>query len=474
MWRNEGRHGWRLAAIGGLGLVGLPCVQHIAASAVDLLHALGWWQLGLTLVAVGLIWLAFAAPVEQSQRARRMELGALLAVAVAWRAVAFVAPPHLSLDAYRYLWDAHLLIHGVSPYTHVPVDPSIATLRDAVVWPILTFRTVPTLYPPGAQGLFVLAGLIAPLNIWALKAAILACDLGALGLTMLLVWRAGLDLRRAMIYGLSPIPVIEFAGNGHVDALAIVTTLGAVVLATGPRLRGYRFLAGVLLGLATLTKLYPLLFAIVLLRRRDWGFLAGLVGTVALGYLVMLPIGIGGGGFLGTYFQQRFVDEGLLQHYLGLGLGDGLHFSRGLLSLAEFALIAAGGGLVAWWRLRHGLGVATGILAISAIWILLSPHIFPWYVALLLPPLALQLHLPGEVAFPGAARASAAWGFWLFTLLIPFTYVLFAEHSGYNANWFELWFYLPALISLAPRLWAHIHQPAFTKGSAHAHLDLAD
>src|SRR5215831_15517768 len=83
----------------------------------------------------------------------------------------------------------------------------------------------PTIYPPGAQAFFLFVYLVAPLNILAVKLAVEVCDALAAVLTIVLLRRRGLDLRRVLVYWWSPIPVVEFAFNAHVDAVAIVWTL---------------------------------------------------------------------------------------------------------------------------------------------------------------------------------------------------------------------------------------------------------
>lgn len=468
----------RVGAIVLLGMIGLPLYFWLVAPNLDHDHALGWLLAGLTAIYGASVALVWRAPVAQEPGARRAELIALLAVALAWRLVAFASTPHFSFDAYRYTWDAHLLLHGISPYTHTPIDPALAGLRDAVVWPILSWRTVPTLYPPGAQALFVLVGIVAPLNIWALKTAILICDLLAMGLTFLLARRMSIDPRRAILYWWSPIPILEFAANAHVDALVIVWILLALWLAQGSAMRGQRALAGAALGMATLTKLYPLLFVFALGKQRDRAFFVTLGGVVALGYLVFLPLGIGSGGFLGTYFSQRFVDQGILEYYLGLWLIDGAHLPSGALNLMEGILILAGCVAIALW-LRRGndaqdYRTPMGLLAISIIWIVLSPHVFPWYVAALLPLFVLLPWGRADVAGASAAPQfwpAITWGVWSFTLLMPFSYVIFSPGLHLPPALFQGIFLVPiaiGLIILAVE-WRKVARHQIVRAQAHTH-----
>lgn len=372
-----------------------------------------------------------------------VELSVILLIGLALRAVVFGSPPLLSPDAWRYAWDPHLIVHGFSPYTHTPLDPALTALRDHAIWPNIRFRNAPTIYPPAAQGMFLLAYVVAPLNIFGVKGAIELCDALACLLTLVILRQRGLDLRRVILYWWAPIPVLEFALNAHVDAEAILWTLAAL-LVSAAQWRGARVATGALLGLAALTKLYPLLFAIALIRRRDYGLLAGLLSVLALGYAPFVALGLGSGGFLGEYLSQRYVDQGLLLNWLDAGVTPFTHAAAALVA-ADLLALALACGLIALYRWRIGLDAVTGLLALSIAWILLSPHIFPWYVGALLPLIALA-------GVSSRALTPPARACWLFALAVPYTYILFAP-GGPNGL-FAWLFIASAALGLAPLLGA--------------------
>jgi hypothetical protein len=409
----------------------------------------------LTITYAAACWLVVSSAPQQGTRARWLELGLILLAGMVFRALFLATPPGLSHDAYRYAWDPYLLAHGISPYLHAPDDPSLAHLRDTAIFPHLNWITAPTIYPPGAQAFFLLVSLIAPLNILAVKLAVEVCDALAALLSIVLLRRRGLDLRRVLVYWWSPIPVVEFAFNAHVDAVAIVWTL-AVLVVVEQRWRGARAAGGALLGLAALTKLFPALFALAIVRKRDRAFIATLVVACILAYLLFLPSGLGSGGFLGSYFTQRFVDQGiLLQALSGInGLTGGS--TRALLLTQGLALGMLCAAVVWWrWRRRGALRPEVGLLALNASWITVAPHLLPWYVAILLPLVALDLRLPGRgaAAAPDGERGghvvtALAQALWLFTLAMPFTYVIFA--SGGNPRLFLLFFLVPAAAAALP------------------------
>ena len=128
-----------------------------------------------------------------------------------------------------------------------------------------------------------------------------------------------MDLRRVIVYWWNPIPILEFVYNAHLDVVTVLLVALALLVA-GQHWRGARTLIGVLLGLAALTKLYPLLFVFALARRRDWALFAGLalaaVALVLFGFsstplvaLVLLP-------FVGAGFSMYAAATGTLVQVL--------------------------------------------------------------------------------------------------------------------------------------------------------------
>jgi len=431
----------RWLALITLGLAGFLLYQRILAAG-EANVALGdpflWSGLGVTLVAVAGALLVLRTSEAGDRRARWIELGLILGIGLAFRLVFVSAPPAFSHDAYRYVWDAHLVAHGVSPYSHVVTDPALASLRDNAIWPNINWRDSPTIYPPGAQVFFLLVHAVAPLNIEAMKLAMALCDLGIGIVTLLLLRQQRIDLRRVVVYWWSPIPILEFVYNAHLDAVATLWVALALFVG-GQRWRGARALTGVLLGLATLTKLYPLLFIFALARRRDWALFTGLGATLVGNVAPFATLGLGSGGFLSTYFSQRYYDQGiLLRLYDTLGLSRKFQVALFVASLLAFC------GLTVWQRARRGLSPAAAILLLSVAWIALSPHLFPWYIAALLPFLALCLRLP--MCVDGAS--ASAFGLWLFALAMPFVYVIFAP--GHIPGLFVWFFLVPTAVALLP------------------------
>ncbi|MDQ6643857.1 MAG: hypothetical protein M3Y76_05355 [Chloroflexota bacterium] len=99
---------------------------------------------------------------------RWIELGIILVGALLFRIMLVPLPPNLSHDSWRYLWDARVTLHGYSPYVYPPWDKAFLSLRD-FIYDNSRFRDVPTIYPPGAQAVYLLSYLLAPATCFSSK-----------------------------------------------------------------------------------------------------------------------------------------------------------------------------------------------------------------------------------------------------------------------------------------------------------------
>src|SRR5437899_13094350 len=65
----------------------------------------------------------------------RVPLSVVMVVALLCRLALLVAPPTLSTDIYRYVWDARVASAGISPYARAPSAPELIALRDDRIYP---------------------------------------------------------------------------------------------------------------------------------------------------------------------------------------------------------------------------------------------------------------------------------------------------------------------------------------------------
>jgi alpha-1,6-mannosyltransferase len=82
----------------------------------------------------------------------RCTIWVVFGVAIALRALLLTAPPILSTDIYRYVWDGRVQTAGINPYRYIPADPALASLRDPIVYPQINRADYArTIYQPVAE-----------------------------------------------------------------------------------------------------------------------------------------------------------------------------------------------------------------------------------------------------------------------------------------------------------------------------------
>jgi len=341
------------------------------------------------LLAEILLWAAVgAAGALLLRRApRRAAVAVALGLGLAVRLAALAPTAPLSDDLYRYAWDGRVQAHAVDPYRYTPSDIALIGLRDTDwLWPtarclkkhctLINRPTVHTIYPPVAELWFL--GLhetrLTQLHDRGLELAGLALDLAVLAVLLALLRATGRDERLIAVWALSPLPVLESVSDAHVDALALLLSLGALVLAR----RGRPTAASAVLGVAALVKIYPALLLPAVLARSVRGVArqaGAFLAVVALGYLPHV-VAVGGAvvGYLPGYLKEEDYSTGT--RYL-LVEAFGLRGTPATLAVLLGLLVVV--GLVAWLRPDPFVG-ATWLL--GALLLLVTP-VQPWYAVVL-------------------------------------------------------------------------------------------
>lgn len=292
----------RLAALGLLLLAVTVGALAIHVPGADTVGSAARANVFVGVAALGLVIYLLAVRVVLRERLPRAALWTILGIAVLMRAALLPAPPFLSSDIYRYVWDGQVQAAGINPYRYIPADPALEALRDPAVYPLINRKDYAhTIYPPMAQMVFAAVGQVSR-KVTGMKLAMLGFE--ALGiLAMLAILRgAGLPSARILIYTWNPLALWSFACDGHVDAVA-VGLLGLALLA---RTRHRDGLAGALLGAATLVKVLPVAVAPAFVRGgRLWRPMLAGVAVIAVLYLPYLAAGPNLFGFAGGYGAEE-------------------------------------------------------------------------------------------------------------------------------------------------------------------------
>jgi alpha-1,6-mannosyltransferase len=324
---------------------------------------------------------------------------------VLFRLLLLPTPPVLSSDVFRYVWDGRVQAAGENPYLSTPA--SVATEREKQE-PLYQQQNRPfarTIYPPLAELAFRLVHRVAGDTVTAMKALMFLGDLCTLALLLRLLTALELPRSRILLYAWHPLAVVESAGSGHVDALAVPGILLAVLLWQRGRTMG----PGVALGTATLMKIFPIALLPAFFERRRWRILLWFSAAVGLVYL---PFFVQAGpGVLG-HLPRFLADPGEVFNpsIMGILLYAGRLFTEEPTPWVSW--IGRGALLVLLIRLGRGDGLQrtdllAGIWRVGALLTLLTSTLHPWYLLWLLPFLSLQPR-PAFVYLSGAVALSYA------------------------------------------------------------------
>jgi alpha-1,6-mannosyltransferase len=355
--------------------VGLADATHLAAFEISLCVAGALW-----LVAVSIV------------RGRRLPRGTIclvLGIATAMRVLTLLAPPILSSDVYRYVWDGRVQLSGLNPYRYVPAADELAFLRDDAVYPHINRADYAhTVYPPGAQMIFAAAAAVTP-GVFGMKLVMAGFDALAIVILITLLRMVGRDPAEVLIYAWLPLPVWEFAGNAHIDATVAGLLALAMLLAIGRRWAW----TGVVLAMATLTKLLPVVILPAFWRPWNWRLPLAFALTLVVLYVPYISIGDQVLGFLPSYFAEEGIVNGrgvflleLLRNVVVLPAWA----AHAYLALLMMVLAAMGLGLAFMTETppapdRRVVQQARQALILALVLLVaLSPH-YPWYLAWLAP-----------------------------------------------------------------------------------------
>jgi hypothetical protein len=269
-----------------------------------------------------------------------------------------------------------------------------------------------------------------------MKAGMLLFDLATIGILIRLLKTTGHAPERVILYAWSPLVVFEFAGSGHVDVLM----LPFLLLAVQARLARWPGVSGVLLGLATLTKLYPVVLFPALYTRQERRFPLSFGATLVLGYL---PYVFGAGtqvfGYLPGYFGPWEDFNGGLRYFLTIVLTPLTAAARSMATGFCIALLLG----VAYMVSRRPPGedwVQRAAYMIAAYLLLVPTTFHPWYVIWLLPSLCFTL----------------SWGWLYLSGAISLSYIAYTQEYPVVPPGIQLLEFLPLYcLLLAQVVWQH-------------------
>lgn len=323
-----------------------------------------------------------------------------LALAVVWRLALLGAPPLLSDDVNRYVWEGRIQNHGGNPYAwdDRPESPKWTPLRDDV-WRGINHKEYTAIYPPAWQ-LAARAVTAVHDSVFAMKAFLALCEVGAMALMAVLLGARELPLGRLILWAWNPLSLVEIAGSGHNEALGLLWLVAGLVALEAPLVG----LSSIAMTLGMLSKFLPGLVAIAWFRR--YRPLQALVPAALCLVCVWPYLGSTEGGLsmsLEKYSRYWRFNETIFA------------LVAACLPSHEAAVRACAAFLVlfAFWLGMRKTEPSPALLGVVVATILLSPNVLPWYALWLLPALVVG-PAPGALAFTGTvALAYSVYPSWL-------------------------------------------------------------
>jgi alpha-1,6-mannosyltransferase len=344
-------------------------------------------------------------------RTRRLALG----FPILFNVGLLFGKPYQSVDSLTYV--AHGFMgagYGINPYARAAAEVAYREETAELARRLASFGWLPVHGPSPYGALWTwVEVLTATLTggvggaLFLTKVLVVGASLGCAALIWAILGRMRPEdqLLGTLLYLWNPLVLVEFAGEGHNDALMILAVLASLffTVAARPALSVGAALLGVLV------KYLPVIFApaqaIYLWRtRRDTtGFLAVVLATSVFGLLLAAalyaPFWIGPDTF-GAVSQQGLpfaapTLNGVIYALLSLALPPGTASAATTQLLAVVFLTFV---LILWWRARDASGLLRACAWISVFYLLVvSAGTWPWYAAL---PLALMALTPRGVFLP--------------------------------------------------------------------------
>jgi len=309
------------------------------------------------------------------------------------------APPQLSDDMFRYMWDGSQLAQGNNPYVHAPdTAPAPAGLEE--LRGDINHSHLVTIYPPAAQLVFAVAAQFGntttDFKVFLVFLDILLC---AVLLSALRALNQPLTL--AILYAWNPLPVLEIAGSGHIDGAAVFFLLSAMLLLVVSRVKQHNSglvipAAAVLFAFSVLIKLFPLVFipALLLLSREYWRrFLIVFTAASILLCVPFLPDLLNAYGTLDLYLRTWEFAGFAFKVLRDVSSGA---FARATLAVSFLFLCAL--IYLRLWRSPSPSLAFHACFQVAFCFLLLTTTLHPWYALYLVAFLPLSGALaPGMV-----------------------------------------------------------------------------
>ena len=335
------------------------------------------------------------------------------------RLVAMISLPALSDDFYRFIWDGRILSSGNNPFQYLPAEFLARDVADNIN-PALYYRLNSTeyftVYPPLVQFIFLIATSIFPNDIYGsvlvMKVFAFAAEAGLLLVMIRILRKLKISTRYIAVYALNPLVILEVMGNLHHEGMMLFFLCFAIYLL----IKSKYISSAVVWGLAVATKLLPLIYLPLLVKRLKKGILLRYFLMIAIVLaVVFLPLleGMvnGMGESISLYFQKFEFNASLYYIVREIGFlvkGYNIIQSAGpYLAFSVFILV-----MIYSLKTDRENNLFVTMTWVFVIYLAFSTTVHPWYI----------ISLIGFSVFTG----------YLFPVI--WSFLIFLTYAGYSTG----------------------------------------
>lgn len=382
-----------------------------------------FWQMLLSYIAAFSTYILVIKNVDTQQRFHFwITIGVLL------RFCQLFYFPNLSDDVYRFIWDGRLWLNGINPLEQLPsyyieqnVDIQGINLE---LYQQLNSPNYYTIYPPIAQLNFVTACWLFPNSIMAsvfiMKFFLFIFECGNIFIILKLLKTWNLPSKNTLIYALNPLIILEITGNLHFEGAMIFFLLLAILALT----KGKWMLSAIFMALSICSKLLPIMFLPLLIKRLGWKksiFYFSVVAVVVISLFIPLFNKIALQNFttsLDLYFRKFEFNASI--YYISRSIGFALKGYNMISSIGPVLAICTLSSILlfSYFEKKPNLNSLPIVMLFAiSIYLLFATTVHPWY-------LAMPLVLCTFTAF----RFPVVWSGLIFLTYINYSYPAYKEN----------------------------------------------
>ncbi len=311
----------------------------------------------------------FVVKIIRKLDVNRKLLASLLLSGLLFRIILIPIEPIASDDVYRYIWDGKVQANGINPYAYAPIDTPLKQLHSEQLPSKINHPHLKTIYPPYSQWMFLIAYVIAGENVLGIKLLLLISESLTIIFLFITLKNFRIEEKYILIYALSPLPIIQFFIDAHVDGFGITLLAAFFYFLSANRLL-YSYFA---LGLSIASKLITVMIYPLLMKGRSIkNFLALIIVPSITVLLMYLPYSINGFPFESLLiFAQKWYSNGAVFTLFQKIFNDNL-IAR-LFSFSFFFMSFI-------WLYFSKKEFKEKVFLIFILFFLFSPVVHPWYI----------------------------------------------------------------------------------------------